>query len=128
MEIELFNCKHMGEQYAKVQNLAVLLKMGGKKLFIPGDAWPEAELFKRVAAWSPEIDLMAAPFPLVGIPTTRRLLDQTLRIRHVFALHLPRPEMDEQKWLSGAKTVCGRAKDQLPYPVFGENLGREYYF
>ena len=52
MELELFNSKHMGAQYAGVQHLAVLLTVAEKKMFVPGDAWPEAELFERVAKWS----------------------------------------------------------------------------
>lgn len=128
MELELFNSKHMGAQYAGVQNLAVLLSAAGKRIFVPGDAWPETELFERVSQWSPEIDVMAAPFPLVGIPTTRRLIDKTLKIQNILAMHLPRMEKDEQNWLASAKAVCARAKDSLPMPVFGEVLGQEYYF
>lgn len=128
ISLELFNSKHMGEQYAGVQNLVCLMKAAGRKLFIPGDAWPTPELFERVAQWSPEIDVMAAPFPLIGIPTTRRLMDKTLKIQHILAVHLPRPEKDEQNWVASAKAVCSRAKDSLPMPVFGEVLGREYYF
>ena len=128
ISLELFNSKHMGAQYVEVQNLVCLLEMGGKKIFVPGDAWPEQTLFSRVAQWSPELDLMAAPFPLVGIPSTRRLIDKTLKLQKVLAIHLPRPEKDEQNWLANAKAVCNRAKDGIPMPVFGEVLGREYYF
>lgn len=126
--LELFNSLHMGEQYAGVQNLACMLRMEDRKILIPGDAWPKPELFERVARWSQEIDLMAAPFPLIGIPTNRRILGKTLHLRNVLALHLPRPERDGQNWLENTKKVCVRAKDGLPAPVFGEELGKEYVF
>lgn len=126
--LELFNAKHMGEQYANVQNLVCMIQANGKKLLVPGDAWPKPELFERVARWSPEVDLMAAPFPLIGIPTNRRMLNEALHIQNVLAFHLPRPEKDVQNWLENTKKVCSRAKDGLPAPVFGEELGKEYDF
>ena len=124
--MELFNSKHMGEQYIDVQNLAALLEVGGRKLFIPGDAWPTKELFERAARWSEELDLMVAPFPLIGLPTTRRLIDKSLKVKQILAVHLPRPQKDAQGWAASAKAVCARAKDGLPMPEFGEVLGKTY--
>ena len=127
-QLELFNSLHMGEQYAKVQNLVCMIQTSGKKILVPGDAWPKPELFERVARWSSELDLLAAPFPLIGIPTNRRMLDKELHIQSILALHLPRPERDAQNWLENTKKVCERAKDGLPVPVFGEETGKEYDF
>ncbi len=125
--LEMFYSKHMGEQYAEVDNLVCLLNLEGRKIFVPGDAWPTPQLFEQVAKWSPEIDLMAAPFPLMGIPSTRRLLAKSLKLKHVLAVHLPVPSRDDQNWLASAKAVCARSKDELPLPVFAENPGQEYY-
>lgn len=124
--LELFNSPHMGEQYAGIQNLACLLETGGQKLLVPGDAWPTAGFFARVAGWSEEIDWMLAPFPLIGLPSVRRVMAEALDIQNILALHLPRPEADAQGWLAGAKAVCVRASDGLPMPLFGEELGHSY--
>jgi len=126
--LEVFNSRHMGREYSSVQNLVCMIQAAGMRILVPGDAWPEEELFVRVAKWSREIDLFLAPFPLIGIPTNRKILGKTLKIRQMFALHLPRPEADSQGWLASAKAVCARAEDTLPMPVFGETPGKAYYF
>jgi hypothetical protein len=124
--LELFYYRHMGEAYAQVENLVCMVRTKMGRLFIPGDAWPEEQLFARVEAWSENIGWMMAPFPLVGLPSVRRAIDSHLRIGHILAFHLPRPERDDQSWLAGAKNVCSRAKDGLPAPVFAEKLGEKY--
>lgn len=125
--LELFNSKHMGEEYGEVQNLTCMLEMEGKKLVLPGDAWPKEELFARIGAWSSKPDVLIVPFPVVGLPSSRRMLAAYLKPVHILALHLPRPEMDRQNWLASAKAVCERAKDGLPKPFFGETLGKVYH-
>lgn len=126
--LEIFNSRHMGEMYAKVQNLTCMLEMEGKKLVFPGDARPEEELFARVGAWTREPDVLIVPFPVIGLPSARRKLVKYLKPLHILALHLPRAEKDEQNWVFGAKAVCKRAGDGLPMPCFGEELGKSYHF
>lgn len=126
--LELFNSRHMGEAYAEVQNLVFMLETEGKRIAIPGDAWPEPELFERIGAWSSKPDLLIAPFPLIGLPSSRRMLVKHLKPVHILALHLPRPEMDDQDWIASAKGICERAGDGLPMPDFGEILGKEYHY
>ena len=125
--LEMFNSKHMGEAYAGAQNLTCMLEVGGKRLVLLGDAWPERELFVRIGVWCAEPDALIVPFPVIGLPSSRRGLANALKPAHILALHLPRPEMDAQNWLASAKTVCERAKDGLPMPCFGEELGRVYH-
>ncbi len=126
--LEVFNSRHMGEQYAEVQNLACLLEIGGKRIAVPGDAAPTKELFLRIGRISRKLDLMIGPFPLFGIPTNRKMISESLEVSEILAVHLPRPQADEQNWTESAKKVCGRARDGLPMPVFAEKPGREYVF
>lgn len=126
--LELFNSTHMGEEYAKVQSLVCLVTSGEMHILITGDAAPSEELFARVARWSPVIDLMIVPFPVIGLPSARRAIGKSLTVRQVLAVHLPRPEKDPAHWVESAKNICARAEDGLPMPVFGEKLGREYSF
>ncbi|MCI8559371.1 MAG: MBL fold metallo-hydrolase [Lachnospiraceae bacterium] len=126
--LELFNSRHMGEAYAGVQNLVFMLNVNGKQIVIPGDAWPDPELFARIGAWSPKPEVFIAPFPLIGLPSNRKMIKKYLKPVHILALHLPRPEMDEQNWAASAKSVCERTEDGLPMPDFGEILGKEYHY
>lgn len=125
--LTFFNSRHMGEAYGNVQNLVCMLEAEGARIVIPGDAWPEPELSARIGSWSEEIDLLIGPFPLAGIPSNRRMMLKNLRIHKVLAVHLPRPERDEQGWIDSAKKVCGRAHDGMGEAVFGEELGKEYF-
>lgn len=124
--LTLFNSRHMGEAYRCVQNLVCMLDTGEKRIVIPGDAWPQPELFDRIACWRPEIDLLIGPFPLVGIPSNRRMMEKYLKIRRVLAVHLPKASADVQGWTASAKRVCERARDKIGEVVFGEELGKEY--
>ena len=126
MKLKLFNSPHMGEQFADVQNLVCLLEAGGKRLLLPGDARPDGELFSRTALWSPVIDWMIAPFPLLGLPSSRKKIAASLTLRHVLAVHLPRPEKDAHGWRESAVKVCERAKDGLPMPIFAGQPGKTY--
>lgn len=117
---------HEGEQYSDVQNLTLLIRIGDKRLVVTGDAMPCKELFERIAAWSPHIDWLLAPFPYVGLRSTRKLMTEQLDIQNIFVLHQPRPEADVQNWVANTKRVCESAKDGLPTPVFPEKLGEWY--
>lgn len=124
--VGIFNSLHEGAQYAQVQNLTLLLEAGDQRWVVSGDAAASRELFSRVAAWAREIDWFFLPFPYVGLPSNRRMLEKELKIRHIFALHQPRPEADTQGWWEHAKAVCRQAKDELPMPLFPERPGQWY--
>ncbi len=126
IRLTLFNSPHMGEQFGDVQNLVCLLEAGGRKLMIPGDARPDPELFLRAASWSPVIDWLIGPFPLLGLPSSRKKIAAALTVRHVLAVHLPRPEKDVHGWRASAVKVCERAGDGLPMPLFGDVIGETY--
>ncbi len=113
---------HEGDQYADIQNLTLLIRIEDKHLVITGDAMPCKELFERIAAWSPYIDWLFAPFPYVGLRSTRKLMTEHLDIQNIFVLHQPRPEADVQNWVANTKRVCESARDGLPQPVFSEKL------
>ena len=91
-----------------------------------GDAWPREELFARIGAWEQTPDILIAPFPVIGLPSSRRLLVKHLKPAQILALHLPKPERDSQNWLASAEKVCESAKDGLPMPWFGEKPGKMY--
>lgn len=117
---------HEGDQYADIQNLTLLIRIEDKHLVITGDAMPCKELFERIAAWSPYINWLFAPFPYVGLRSTRKLMTEHLDIQNIFVLHQPRKEADIQNWVANTKRVCESAKDGLPQPVFSEKLGEWY--
>lgn len=118
---------HEGEQYADIQNLTLLIKMEDKHLVVTGDAMPCKELFERIATWSSHIDWLFAPFPYVGLRSTRKLMKEYLDIENIFVLHQPCKKADAQNWVASTKSVCESAKDGLPQPIFPDRLG-EWYF
>lgn len=117
---------HEGDQYADIQNLTLLIKIEDKHLVITGDAMPCKRLFEKIAAWSPHIDWLFAPFPYVGLRSTRKLMTEHLDIQNIFVLHQPRKEADVQNWIVNTRRVCESVKDGLPAPIFPDKLGEWY--
>lgn len=126
LHITFMQSIHEGEQYADIQNLTLLIEIEDKHLVITGDAMPCQELFERIAAWSKNIDWFFAPFPYVGLRSTRKLMKEYLGIRNIFVLHQPRKEADVQNWVASTKRICERAKDGLPQPIFPDGIGEWY--
>ena len=126
LHITFMQSIHEGEQYANIQNVTLFIKIEDKHLVITGDAMPCQELFERIAARSTNIEWLFAPFPYVGLRTTRKLMKEYLDIKNIFVLHQPRKEADAQNWVASTKRVCERAKDGLPAPIFPEDLGEWY--
>lgn len=124
--IQFLQSIHEGVEYANVQNVTLLINKEDKHFVVTGDAAPTNELFEQISAWSREIDCLFAPFPYVGLNSTRRLLCKHLNIRKIFAYHLPRTEADAQGWIANTKRVCEQAKDGLPMPTFCEQVGKYY--
>ena len=120
VQITTMETVHEGEQYADVQNLTLLMEIGNEKFVVTGDAMPCKELFENISLWSKQIDWFLAPFPYVGLRSTRKLMKEYLDIQNIFVLHLPRKEADVQGWTANTKRVCEVAKDGLPQPVFPE--------
>lgn len=126
LHITFMQSIHEGDQYANIPNLTLLIKIEDKHLVITGDAMPCQELFERIATWSPNIDWLFAPFPYVGLRSTRKLMTKYLDIKNIFVLHQPRKGADTQNWVANTKRVCECAKDSLPVPVFPDKLGEWY--
>lgn len=126
LHIEFLETTHEGEQYSDIQNLTLLIKKEDKHLVITGDAMPCKKLFARISTWSNQIDWLFAPFPYVGLRSTRKLLCEHLDTKNIFVLHQPRKEADVQNWVENTKRLCASAKDGLPQPIFPERLGEWY--
>lgn len=126
MEIEFVETLHEGDRYTNVQNLTLLINKEDKHLVLTGDAMPCRELFDRISTWSSQVDWLFAPFPYVGLRSTRKLIAEYLDVKDIFVLHQPRKEADVQNWIENTKRMCDSAKDGLPYPIFPEKLGGWY--
>ena len=126
MRLTLFNSIHMGDRFADIQNLVCLLEAGGKHLMLPGDARPEKFLYERTAVWSKKIDWLIGPFPLMGLPSSRRLITRYLELGDVLAIHLPRPDKDTESWRKNAQHICETAGDGMPGPGLGDGTGKRY--
>lgn len=126
INVKCIQSVHEGAQYENVQNMTLLIKIEDKHLVLTGDAAPTQQLFERIRQWSKDIDWLFAPFPYVGLHSTRKLMKEALDIKHIFVLHQPRKEADVQNWVGKAKRVSENAKDGLPQAIFPEQLGEWY--
>ena len=87
---------------------------------------PCRELFAKIGEWNKGVDWFFAPFPYIGITSTRKLIKEYLDVRQIFVLHQPRKEKDSLNWVANTKRVCEKAKDGLPKPLFPEVFGDWY--
>lgn len=126
LHIQFMQSVHEGEQYADIQNLTLLMRKEDKYLIVTGDAMPCKQLLEGIGRWSNQIDWLFAPFPYVGLRSTRKLLKDCFDVRNIFVLHQPCREADVQNWVANTKRVCESAKDGLPHPIFPNKLGEWY--
>ena len=124
LQIRFCETLHEGAQYSDIQNLSLLINKEDKHLVVTGDAMPCRELFAKIAEWSPHLEWLFAPFPYVGLKSNRKLICEHLTIYNIFMLHLPKKETDRQGWTENTKKICEQAKDELPFPIFPESLGK----
>jgi L-ascorbate metabolism protein UlaG (beta-lactamase superfamily) len=116
--IKFLKSVHEGSQYADIENLSLLITYDEKKVVVTGDAMPCETFFQNIQKWDQQIDWLFAPFPYVGLRSTRKLLAKYLDIQNIYVLHLPRKEADAQNWIENTKRICENAKDGLVMPVF----------
>lgn len=121
--ISAFYAVHDGAVYRSVRNLVFLISWNGRRIIIPGDAKPEAQLFETISGWSREADWMFAPFPYLAKRSVRKLICGNLTIRNPVLVHFPIPERDAQKWTQNALKACAEARDELPKPLYLQTQG-----
>lgn len=131
LKIKGMNALHEGAAFAKIQNVVYLMEYKSaeeeRHYLIAGDAMPQEILFQKIAAEQKEIHGCFVPFPYVGKRAPRKWMDAYLQVEQIFVLHAPKKELEEYVWIEKTKSICKKAKDGIPEPIFAEMLGKECY-
>lgn len=111
---------HEGKEYINVKNLAYQIEVEGTRILHVGDAKSVKENFDCL---DNEIDILIAPFPFVGLPSARQVIEKYINPKKIAAVHLPYQELDSFGWIEGTKKSLGRVSDNFVETVFFEEIG-----
>jgi len=94
VKITFVRIPHAGAPFAWIDNDAILVEIGGRKILHVGDANPDPELFQYFTDNPMEIDLVIAPYWfLLQAPgqdqVGHHIITEILRTKDVVAVHLP---------------------------------------
>jgi L-ascorbate metabolism protein UlaG (beta-lactamase superfamily) len=115
--------RHDGERYRDVPNLAYLIATAGKKILHVGDARPIPENYRRLNLVAQNIDLLLAPFPYVGLPKGRQVIEEYINPKKVAVIHLPIRELDRDGWINATMKNYLKVKNDFVTTVFFEDSG-----
>ena len=123
LTIQSLAMQHDGKEYQDVLNLAYLIEAAGKKIFHLGDAKPIAENYLHFNLIAQNIDLLLAPFPYIGLPSSRQLIEKYIQPQKIAAIHLPVRELDHQGWINSTVKSYLKVKADFIETVFLEEPG-----
>ena len=108
-----FRAKHMGEQFADVNNVMFTVEYGGKRFLHTGDTPAELDIFTRYAACvGSELDALIAAFPFIARMSTEPVIRDAIHPKMILAVHLPQAEKDPFGWLLGAERNAERYRQR----------------
>lgn len=133
LKIQALAMRHDGKEYHDVLNLAYLIEAADKRILHVGDAKPIAENFftenyLTLNLTAENIDLLLAPFPYVGLPSARQLIEKYIQPKKIAAIHLPVRELDRQGWIDSTMKSYLKVKDDFIETVFLEEPGDSIIF
>ena len=123
INVQTFSMLHDGKDYWDVDNLAYLLEVNGIKILHVGDAKAIKENFISLNLTAKEIELLIVPFPYVGLPTGRQLIDKFINPKKIAAVHLPYRELDHDHWIDTTIKNYMKVKDDFTKVIFMEEIG-----
>lgn len=123
IDIKSISMLHDGKEYRNVSNLAYLVNIAGKRVLHVGDAKPIKENYIHLGLIQENIDLLIAPFPYIGLPGARQVIEKYIKPRKIALVHLPYREMDTYGWIDQTMKSYLRVKDTITETVFFENIG-----
>lgn len=121
--IQSVSMLHDGKDYGGVHNFAYLIDVEGIKILHVGDAKPIKENYINLNLPHMEIDLLIVPFPYIGIPTGRQLIEKYIKPKKIAAIHLPYREFDSNRWIDITMKNYLKVKDDYIETVFLEEIG-----
>lgn len=121
--IQSISMLHEGKEGENLQNIGFLIEIEGKKLLHIGDAKPVKENFISLDFIEKNLDLLIAPFPYVGIPASRRIIERYIQPKKIIAIHLPYEALDDYHWINTTKKSYSRVQDRFIETIFFEEIG-----
>jgi L-ascorbate metabolism protein UlaG (beta-lactamase superfamily) len=123
IKIQPIFMRHDGEEYRDVPNLAYLIETAGEKVLHVGDAKPIPENYNNLNLAAQNIDLLLAPFPYIGLPKGRQVIEKYIRPRKIAVIHLPIRELDHGGWIDATMKNYLKVKNDFVETVFFEDSG-----
>jgi hypothetical protein len=97
LKLTVFPLSHGVRKYAKIQNYAHLLEMGGLKILHIGDAAMDPAEFERAGLQNVRLDVAMIPFLYFQPGPGVELIERYLNAPNKIAVHIPPGEMAEVK-------------------------------
>jgi len=123
IDIQSISMLHDGKENMDICNLAYLIDIAGKRVLHVGDAKPTKENYIHLDLIHKNIDLLIAPFPYIGLPVARQVIEKYIRPSKIVLVHFPYREMDTFDWINKTMKSYLRVKDTFTEAVFFENIG-----
>lgn len=127
IKIQSISMLHDGKEYEDVSNLAYLVDMGGKRILNVGDAKSIEDNYRYMDFVNENIDLLIAPFPYIGRPSARQLIEKCIKPRKIAAVHLPYRELDRYGWIASTMKSYLKVKESFIETVILEKPGECMY-
>lgn len=122
IKIHIFSLAHMGKSQGETRNYAYLIEYGLKLLHV-GDASPVPENYDQLNLLPEKIDYLIAPFPYIGLPSARRVIQDYINPRKIAVLHFPYQELDRFGWIRTTKKSFAHVKNDFMETNCLEELG-----
>ncbi|KUG02700.1 membrane protein [hydrocarbon metagenome] len=123
VRIEAFSLLHDGDEYKDVQNFAYLIEGGGKTVLHVGDAKPVSNNYMDLNLLEKNIDLLIAPFPYVGLASSRRVIENYIKPHKIAVVHFPYRELDSGGWIDATRKSFKSVENHFIDTVFFEDIG-----
>lgn len=123
IKIQSISMLHEGKEYAHVHNFAYLVEVEGKKVLHVGDAKPTIDNYINANLIHENIDLLIVPFPYIGLPIAREVIELYIRPKKIAAVHLPYKELDTYGWINATMKSYKRVEKEFIEVVFLDNIG-----
>jgi L-ascorbate metabolism protein UlaG (beta-lactamase superfamily) len=123
INIQSIAMHHDGREYEDVHNLAYLIEVEGKKILHVGDAKPVRENFINANLIQQNIDLLIVPFPYIGLPSAREVIELYIKPKKIAVVHLPNKELDANGWINATMRSYKRVEKEFIETMFFDSIG-----
>lgn len=95
VRVECFGLSHGRVNYADVEHLGVVVRLGGRSILHLGDGIIDEKTLRAAGVLDETADVAVLPFWFLTYPFGRRLMQRSLRPRATFAVHIRASEREQ---------------------------------